>query len=325
MNRRMALRHLAFGLLAISTRVDAQQSARVPVIGLLITHPPVDDVVVDMLRAGLREFGYEDGRNCTLEVRSALGQLDRVPLLAQELVDRPVDVIAVVNEVAARAVMQATRTIPIVVVGYINEPVSTGWIESYRRPGDNLTGVFAVDLSLGPKRLEILKEAVPELSRVAVLWDPAFGKRELDDIKTAARSLSLELVAVEVRRADDLMTALETIQREKAGAAILTWSPVFWVQRARVGAIYREAAVPLISPMSVVSEAGGLLSYGSDNAYNWLRAAYFIDRLLKGAKAAEMPIEQAMRIRLTVNLKTANALGIRIPESILLRADQVIR
>jgi len=325
MNRRMALRILALGLAAVSARVGAQQSGRVPVIGLLITHPPVDDVVVDMLRSGLREFGYEDGKNCMIEVRSALGQLDRVPVLAQELVDHPADVIVIVNEVAARAVMEATRTIPVVVVGYINEPVSMGWIESYRRPGDNLTGVFAVDLSLGPKRLEILKEAIPELSRVAVLWDPAFGKREFDDIGIAARSLGLELVPVEVRRADDLLTALETIRREKAGAAILTWSPVFWVQRARVGAIYREAAVPVISPMSVVAEAGGLLSYGSDNAYNWVRAAYFIDRLLKGAKAAEMPIEQAMRIKLTVNLRTADTLGVTIPQSILIRADEVIR
>jgi putative ABC transport system substrate-binding protein len=325
MNRRMVLRILAVGLAAVSTRVGAQQSGRLPVIGLLITHPPVDDVVVDMLRAGLREFGYEDGRNCILEVRSALGHLDRVPSLAQELVDHPVDVIAVVNEVAARAVTQATHTIPIVVVGYINEPVSTGWIESYRRPGGNLTGVFAVDLSLGAKRLEMLKEALPELSRVAVLWDPAFGKRELDDIGIAAQSMGLELVPVEVRHAEDLLTTLETIRREKAEAAILTWSPVFWMQRDRVAVIYREAAVPLISAMSVVAEAGGLLSYGSDNAYNWVRAAYFIDRLLSGAKAAEMPVEQAMRIKLTVNLKTADALGITMPRSILLRADEVIR
>jgi putative ABC transport system substrate-binding protein len=325
MNRRRALRVLALGLASIAARVGAQQGGRVPVIGLLITHPPVDDVVVDMFRAGLREYQYEDGKNCKLEVRSALGRLDQVPVLAEELVKLPVDVIVVVNEVAVRAVMQATREIPIVLVGYINEPVSTGWIESYRRPGGNLTGVFAVDLSLGAKRLEILKDAVPGVSRLAVLWDPAFGKRELGDIEDAARSLGLELVPIEVRRAEDLMIALETTRRNKADAAILTWSPVFWVERDRVASIYRDASLPVISPMTVVAEAGGLLSYGSDNAYNWVRAAHFIERLLSGATAAELPVEQAMRIKLTVNLKTADSLGITIPESILLRADKVIR
>ncbi len=325
MNRRTVLRILALSLAAAAARVGAKQSGQLPVIGLLITHPPVDDVVVDLFRAGLREYQYEDGKNCKLEVRTALGQLERVPALAEELVRLPVDVIVVVNEVAVRAVMQATRTIPIILVGYINEPVATGWIESSRRPGGNLTGVFSVDLSLGAKRLEILKEAVPGVSRVAVLWDPAFGKRELDDIEDAARSLDLELVPIEVRGAEDLVTALKTTRQNKAGAAILTWSPVFWVQRDRMAAIYRDAALPVISPMTTVAEAEGLLSYGSDNAYNWVRAAHFIKRLLNGAKASELPVEQAMRIKLMVNLKTADALGITIPQSILVRADEVIR
>lgn len=325
MNRRTALRILAMSLAAIAAPVGAQQTGRVPVIGLLITHPPVDDLVVDMFRAGLREYQYEDGKNIKLEVRSALGQLDRVVPLAEELVELPVDIIVVVNEVAARAVMEATREIPIVLVGYINEPVSAGWIVSYRRPGVNLTGVFAVDLALGAKRLEILKETLPHLSRVAVLWDPAFGERELASIEDAARPLGLDLVDIQVRRAEDLQTALETTKQRKVGAVILTWSPVFWVQRNRVASIYREASLPLISPMTTVAQAGGLLSYGSDNAYNWVRAAHYIDRLLKGAKAEEMPVEQAMRIKLTVNLATADALGITVPQSILLRADEVIR
>ncbi|UCH48951.1 MAG: ABC transporter substrate-binding protein [Betaproteobacteria bacterium] len=321
----MALRMLALSLATIATRVGAQQSGSVPVIGLLITHPPVDDAVVDLFRTGLREYQYEDGKNVKLEVRSALGRLDRVPALAEELVQLPVDIIVVVNEVAARAVMQATREIPIVLVGYINDPVSTGLIESYRRPGGNLTGVFTVDLSLGAKRLEILKEAVPGVSRLAVLWDPAFGKREVADIEDAARSLGLELVAIEVRRAEDFLAALETTKQAKAGAVMLTWSPVFWVYRDQVALIYRNASLPLISATPLSAEAGGLLTYGSDTAYNWARAAHFIERILKGAKAAEMPIEQAMRIKLTVNLKTADALGITIPQSILLRADEVIR
>jgi putative ABC transport system substrate-binding protein len=293
-------------------------------MGLLITHPPVNDLVVDLLRMGLRQFGYEDGKNIKVEVRSALDRLERVPSLAQELVELRVDVIVVVNEIAVRAVTQATRTIPIVLVGYTNDPLTSGWIESYRRPGGNLTGVFAVDLSLGAKRLEILKEALPGISRVALLWDPTFGRRELDEIQAAARPLGVELFPIEVQRAEDLAAALAATRQKKIAGVILAWSPVFWVHRARVAALYQEAALPAISAMSQLGEAGVLLSYGSDNRYNWARAAYFIDRLLNGARAAELPVEQASRIKLVVNLKTAKALGITIPQSILLRADEVI-
>jgi putative ABC transport system substrate-binding protein len=324
MNRRQALTVLASALLWPAV-ASAQQAGRVPVVGLLITHPPLDDIVVDYLRAGLRKYGYEDGRNVRLEVRSALGRLERVPALAKELVRLQVDVIVVVNEIAVRAVMQATRTIPIVLVGYINEPVSAGWIESYRRPGGNLTGYFAVDLSLGAKRLEILKEALPGVARVVVLWDPAFGRRELDDIQDASRSLDLDLIPIEVRNGEDLMMARNTAEREKAGAALLAWSPLFWVLRDHVSPLFRDVGIPVISPCYQNTVSGGLLSYGSDLPYNWGRAADFVARLLKGAKAAEMPVEQAMRIKFAVSTKTAKALGLTIPQSILVRADEVIR
>jgi putative ABC transport system substrate-binding protein len=324
MNRRMALRILALSLAAVAARVGAQQSGSIPVVGLLITHPPATGLVVTLLRDGLRKFGYEDGRNVKLEVRTALGHLDHVPALAEELVRLPVDVIVVVNEIALRAVTQATDSIPIVLVGYINEPVSAGWIESYRRPGGNLTGVFSLDLSLGAKRLEILKEILPSISRVAVLWDPAFGGQELADIEAAARSLSLEVVPIQVSRADDLATALKTIKHKHANAVLLTWSPAFWMQRDHVAVMFREAALPTISNEILITKAGGLVSYGSDHAYNWERAAYFIDRLLRGASPAEMPIEQVMRLKFAVNMKAAKALGITIPQSILLRADEVI-
>ena len=325
MNRRTALRILVWSLAALASRAGAQPSGRLPVVGLLITHPPRDSLVVTLLRDGLRKYGYVDGRNVKLEVRTALGQLDRVPGLAQELVRLPADVIVVVNEIALRAVTQATSAIPIVLVGYINEPVAGGWIESYRRPGGNLTGVFSIDLSLGAKRLEILKEALPSISRVAVLWDPAFGGQELSDIQKAAGSLGLQVVAIEVSRADDLEVALEKIKQVRADAVLLTWSPAFWMQRDHVAVLFREAALPTISNELLITMAGGLLSYGSDHAYNWERAAYFIDRLLQGASASELPIEQALRLTFAVNLKAAKALGIIIPQSILLRADQVIR
>jgi putative ABC transport system substrate-binding protein len=324
MKRRTALAALATTLVWPAVALP-QVQGRMPVVGLLITHPPVNDLVVDLLRTGLREYGYEERKNIRIEVRSALGKLERVPGLAQELVEVPVDVIVVVNEIAVRAVTQATRTIPIVLVGYTSDPVAMGWVESYRRPGGNLTGVFAVDIALAAKRLEVLKETLPGLARVVMFWDPSFSRRELEETQHAARSLGVELSAIEVRRAEDLITALQAAKQRKAGALILGWSPVFWVSRHQVGALYREAGLPAITAMTHLAEAGVLLSYGSDNVYNWVRAASFVDRLLKGARAAELPVEQASRIKLVVNLKTAKSLGIIIPQSILLRADEVIQ
>ena len=296
-----------------------------PVIGVLVTHPPLTDQIFDWLRAGLKKFGYVDGKNIKLELRSALGQLEHVAALAEELVRLPVDIVVVVNEVAVRAVTQATRTIPIVLVGYTNDPLALGWIESYRRPGGNLTGVFAVDLSLGAKRLEILKEALPGISRVAVLWDPAFGRRELEAIRRAALVLRVEIEPIEVPRAEDLTTAARTALQKKAGALMLTWSPLFYAHCKQAAEIARTTGLPAIGPTTALAEAGVLLAYGSDNRYNWGRAGYFIDRLLKGARAAELPVEQVSRFKLVVNLKTAETLGIKLPQTILLRADEVIR
>jgi putative ABC transport system substrate-binding protein len=323
MNRREALAMLA-SMLVQPAWVGAQQAGRVPVVGLLITHPPADDAVVDFFRAGLRKYGYEDGKNFKLEVRTALGRLDRVPVLAQELVQLPVDVLVVVNEVALRASKQATHTIPIVMLGFIDDPVALGWIESYRRPGGNITGVFNVNAALSAKRLEILKETLPNLSRAAVLWD-AFGKRQLDELQNAARALNIRLDLIEVVDANGLDEAFKSAKARKAGAVIMNFSPVFWINRTRIAALALEAGLPTISDMQILAHNGCLLAYGSDGMYNWERAAYFVDRLLKGANAAELPVEQLSKLTLVVNLRTAKTLGINIPETILLRADEVIR
>src|SRR6266404_6108192 len=202
MNRRDTLAVLA-SMLIWPIRGATQQQGRVPVVGLLITHPPADDVVVDFFRAGLRKYGYEEGKNFKLEVRTALGRLDRVPALAEELVRLPVDVLVVVNEVALHASRQITRTTPIVMLGFIDDPVALGVIESYRRPGGNITGVFNVNAALSAKRLEILKETLPNLSRAAVLWD-AFSKRQLDELQNAARALNIRLDLIEVVDANGL-------------------------------------------------------------------------------------------------------------------------
>jgi len=325
MNRRNALRTLVLSLAAVASRAGAQQSGGVPVVGLLITHPPVTDKVVHAVRNGLLQYGYEDGRNVRLEVRTALGQLDRVPGLARELVRLPADVIVLVNEPALVAVLKETATIPIVMVGYTDDPVTLGWIESYRRPGGNVTGIFNVNSSLTGKRLEILKEALPEVSRVAVLRDPAFGDRQLSELQRAAKLLRVTIQVTEVPDPDSIETAIRTAKRNKAGAVMFMWSPLFYVHRKHIAAISIDASLPTISELDTAAEAGGLLSYGSDTYFPFERAAYFVDRLLKGASARDLPVEQISRLKLVVNLKTAQALGIVMPQSILVRADEVIR
>jgi len=313
------------GPFGLAGAADAQRPGRVPVVGMLITHPPVSDQVVESVRIGLRRYGYEDGRNIRLEVRSALGRVESVPALAEELVRLPVDVIVLVNEVALRATRQVTTTIPIVMVGYTDDPVEVEWIDSYRHPGGNVTGIFNVNSALAAKRLEILKETLPHVSRVAVLWDINFGQRQLEQLRGAARQLKLQLQPIQIQGAEDLAAAFKSARRDKAGAVLLTWSPVFYVHRDRVAALALDSALPTISDLDVEAQAGCLLSYGSGAYDSFQRAAYFVDRLLKGAKASELPVEQISTLKLVVNLKTANALAITIPESILLRADEVIR
>ena len=322
MKRRGAIIALTVALLVPSLVWSQDQDT--PAIGVLITHAPADDPVVHALRKGLRDYGYEDGKNIRVVVRTALGDLDKVQGLADELVQLKVKAIVLVNETAARAAMKATGTIPIVLVGYTDDPLALGWIESYRHPGGNLTGIFSVDAELTAKRLEILRDTLPGLSRVAVFWDN-YGRRQIKDVESAGRALGLTLDFIEVKGADDLERAYKVAVAQKAEALLILWSPVFYVNRYRVGALALQEKLPTMTELTVVVRAGGLLSYGSARYYNWERAAYFIDRLLKGAKAADIPVERRARFNLVVNLKTAEALGIAIPESVLLRADEVIQ
>lgn len=322
MRRRGAIIVLAVALLC--PHLVWSQDRDMPAIGVLITHAPADDPVVQALRKGLRDYGYEDGKNIRVVVRTAMGELDRVPALAEQLVQLRVKAIVLVNETAARAALQATSTIPIVLVGYTDDPLALGWIDSYRRPGGNLTGIFSVDSELTAKRLEILKDALPNLSRVAVFWDD-YGRRQVKDVENAARALGLTTDFIEVKGADDLERAFKAAKAKKAEALLILWSPLFYVNRYRVGALALQEKLPTMTELTMVVRAGGLLSYGSDRYYNWERAAYFIDRLLKGAQAADIPVERRARFNLIVNLQTADALGIKIPESVLLRADEVIQ
>ena len=303
----------------------AQQPKKVPVVGILVTHAAANDPTFEPLRAGLREYGYEEGRNIKLEIVTSGGKLDRLPGLAAELVRQNVDVIVSPNELSARTALKATTTIPIVMAGFVYDPVALGLVESVRRPGGNITGLYTLAPGLDGKRLEFLKEAVPNVSRVAVFWDPIFTQSMPSEVQSAAQSLHMSIELVEVHTAQDLQTAFRTAKRKKAEAVMLQQSPIFYVQRDRVAELALKAKLPTVSAYDFAAAAGALMSYGTDTAGNWKRAAYYVDRLLKGVKPSDLPVEQVSKFKLAVNLKTAKALGITIPESILLRADEVIR
>ena len=325
MNRRQFLISAPGGLICLFSRTYAQQQP-VPIVGLLVTHPPLTDPMFEIVRAGMRKFGHEDGVDIKIEVRTALGRLERVPALAKELVELKPVAILVVNEIAIRALKKATSTIPIVMMGHtVNDPVAMGLIDSYARPGGNVTGLFTMNSVLIAKRFEVLKEVLPEISRMAVLWDSTFGRHQLDELQGAAQPRGLELQPIDVRSPQDLEPAFKTAKRNGAGALILSFSPWFWVHKARIAELALQAKLPTISEYYQFVEDGGLLSYGSSVPDNWVRAAYYVDRLLKGAKVADLPVEQVSTFKLMVNLKTAKALGITIPQSILLRADKVIQ
>ena len=255
--------------------------------------------------------------------RELFGQC-RLPGLAEELVRLKVDAIVAGTEASVRAAKKATGTIPIVMVMYDYDPVASGLIDSISRPGGNITGIFPRHSDLVGKRLELLKEAVPRLSRVAVFWD-AYSRRQLDELEPAARSLGVQLQLIELRAPYDFEMAFKAVKQKKAGAVMFLFSPVFYVQRARIAALALKNGLPTVFQNHEYVEDGGLLSYGPSRVDTFGRAPYFIDRLLKGAKPADLPIEQPTKFKLVVNLKTAKALGIKVPESILLRADEVIR
>jgi putative ABC transport system substrate-binding protein len=296
----------------------------VPVVGFLTVTAGPSDPVSTSFRDGLRQFGYIDGENIKIEHRNAEGRVDQLPRLAEELVRLPVDVIAVGAEPALSIVTRATTTIPIVIVSVDHDPVVTGLVQSLRRPGGNVTGIFAQQSELTIKRLELLRDTIPGIVRVAVFLDP-MNRRDVSDIEAAARSLGLAVRPIEVGAPYDFDSAFRAAKKDKAGAVLVLFSPNFYIQRARLAkaALKARCATMLSGEQQV--EAGGLMSYSATVADYWGRAAYFVDRVLKGAKPSELPIEQVYQYRLAINLQTAKALGITFPESILVRADEVVK
>jgi putative ABC transport system substrate-binding protein len=317
-------RPVVLGFVALAFTVSAQEPVKVPVVGVLMVMAMPEDPVVPAIRGGLRQFGYVDGTNIRIERRAAQNHMDRLPALARELVDLGADVIVVGGEPTARAARQASSTLPIIIISFDHDPVASGLIDSFSHPSGNVTGVFSRTSELIGKRLELLREALPNASRVAVFWDST-SVRQLEAVEPSTRALGLGLERIELRGSYDYAAAFKAARKKKAQAVVLLFSPMFTQERVRIASLALESKMPTMWQEEVGVKAGGLMSYGPSVAEMFGRSGYYIDRLLKGAKVSDLPVEQASKFRLVVNLKTAKALRLTIPQSILLRADEVIR
>jgi putative tryptophan/tyrosine transport system substrate-binding protein len=321
---------IAVTLLAVAVIAKAQQPKKVPLIGYLSSSDPSrDSTRVEPIRLALRERGYIEGQNIASEYRYAAGNLDRVPELAAELVRLKVDIIVVAGGPRwVRPVMNATKTIPIVMTGTGIDPVEAGLVESLARPGGNVTGLTNLGTELGGKRLELLKEAVPKVARVAVLYDPASlaSVHELKEVlPVAARALGLTIQPWEMRNADDFDRVFAALNKQRPDGLFVTGGPLMNNNYKRTVGFAIKSRLPSTYNNRAAVEVGGLMSYGADAVDSYRRVAYYVDRILKGAKPADLPVEQPTKFELVINLKTAKQIGLTIPADMLLRADKVIR
>ena len=282
---------------------------------------------VEALRRGLRDLGHIEGRSYFIEYRGAEGKLDRIPSIVNELVQSRVDVIVAPIAGVIHAAKQATRTIPIVIVTSV-DPVADGMVDSLARPGGNITGVATLAQDLNPKRLDLLREVVPRLSRVAVLWtsDDPVAAKNFREYEVAARALKIRLQSLEVRLENpDIDGALQSAAAARADALItITTAKLFLLQKQIVDLAMKNR-LPTMFQGSAWVQSGGLMSYSADDFEAFRHAATYVDKILKGAKPADLPVEQLAKFQLVLNLKTANALGVVIPQSVMLRADEVIQ
>ena len=317
-------------LLAAPLAAEAQQAAKVSRIGYLTPNVASNPRSSEAFLQGLRDLGYVEGRNVVIEYRDAEGKLERLPALAAELVALKVDVIvAAAGTLAALAAQQATRTIPIVVIA-VGDPVTSGLVTSLARPGGNVTGLSALSPELTSKWLELLKQAVPVVSRVAFLLQPgALGERTEKNIvkeaDLAARALGVRLQVVEARGPADLDRAFADMTSARAGALMVPSTPMFSSERRRLLDLAAKNRLPTLFTFREYVDAGGLMSYGPNLADLFRRAATYVDKILKGAKPGDLPVEQPTKFELVINLKTAKDLGLTIPQSVLVRADDLIQ
>ena len=300
------------------------QTGRTPRVGFL--SPSAPSPISEGFRRGLRDLGYVEGQSVLVEYRWAEGRFERLPDLAAELVRRNVDVLVTQVTQASLAAKDATRTIPIVILG-VGDPVGAGLVQSLSRPGGNITGTSGVAVAVVAKSLQLLTEVVPGISRVAVLRNPAnpvFQAQLVRETEAAAQALRVELQLVEARGSGDLDAAFRAISGHGVGAVLVLSDPVYTVHRARIVELAAKARLPAMYGIREAAEAGGLMSYGPDYVELGRRTATYVDRILKGAKPADLPIEQPTKFELVVNLKAARALGLVIPPPVLGRADKII-
>jgi putative ABC transport system substrate-binding protein len=330
MRRRQFIAVLSLAL-GWPSALQAQQPKKVARVGFLATgslDAPETRTSLEAFRQGLRELGYLEGENIIIEVRAADLKVERFPALANELVGLNVDIIVALNSLSGRAAKQATSTIPIV-VPVMGDPVEDGLVASLARPGGNVTGLTFLGPQLVPKRLALLKEALPLATQVAVLWHPhAYGERTMDDMveetKTAGKALGLQLRFVAVQDANDLDRAFSAIDAARVNAIIVFPSPMLFNNRRHIVDLSQKLRLPLISMAKEFVQLGGLMSYGADITDFIRRGATYVDKILKGAKPADLPVEQPTKFGLSINLKAAKELGISIPATLLARADEVI-
>ena len=317
---------LTLSLALAPLAAEAQQPASPQRIGVLLVLLSPAGMEVQAFRQGLREAGYVEGRNVLIELRSANGDYARLPQLAADLVERKVDVIVADTTPATRAAQRATSTIPIV-MAIVADPVGDGLVANLSRPGGNVTGLSIMLAELSAKRLQLLKEAMPSLTRVVAIWNPPtpYHAKAVENLKAVAPSLAIELSVVSVRTPEEIGPAFEAINRARAQALYVIDSPPFFTHRTTLLQLAAKARLAVISGERPYADEGGLMSYGPSYEDQLRRSATYVDKILKGAKPSGLPIEQPTKFTLVVNLKTAKALGLTIPQSVLLRADQVIQ
>jgi putative ABC transport system substrate-binding protein len=330
MSRKIFALPLSAMVFALSFSVEAQQPKKVPRIGYLA---PFDSgresARAEAIRLALSERGYIEGQNIAIEYRYSEGKSNRYPEIAAELVRLKVDIIVVAGgDPARRAVMNATKTIPIVMVGLGSDPVEAGHVESLARPGGNVTGLTNLTTELGGKRLELLKEAVPKVARVAGLYhlaSPSSAHEVKEVLPVVARGLGLTLQPWEVRSTDDFDRVFAALNKQRPDGFYVIGSAMMRVNGKRVADFALKSRLPSVSSIREFVGAGGLMSYGADLAESYRRVAFFVDKILKGAKPADLPVEQPTKFELAINLKTANQIGLTIPQTVLARADKVIK
>jgi putative ABC transport system substrate-binding protein len=317
-------------LLALCVPVEAQQPKKIWRIGYLASGNAASDFRSAGIRSALRELGYVEGQNIAIEYRYAEGSDDRTREIAAELVRLKVDIILVSGGTLrfVRPVMNATKTIPIVMTGAGADPVEAGLVERLARPGGNVTGITNLAGELSGKQLELLKEAVPKLARVAVLYDPASPnnmRRVKEVLPAAARELRLTLLPWEMRGADDLERVFAAMGKQRPDGLYVSQSPILNADEIRIAGLAIKSRLPSVGGRRAAVDAGVLMYYGADIAESNRRVAYYVDRILKGTKPADLPVEQPMKFELVINLKTAKQIGLTIPQSLLYRADKVIK